>query len=180
MYIVKVHLCVGKRKKWQNLLLSQLVALYHLIAWVSFVGMLSLCCFLIRDRCWQSPCIYPSYLFSAPVMHYEKLRSFCPVTVWCILKLVKNTIWLTLISRTGRHAWTIDSFLIRYLGQKLPRIPKYSIITLIPGHTNCKTDSSILALLRAGSVFVSTYEFLPLRTVGELTLLPSNDMFFPL
>lgn len=32
MYIVKVHLCVGKRKKWQNLLLSQLVALYHLIA----------------------------------------------------------------------------------------------------------------------------------------------------
>lgn len=32
MYIVKVHLCVGKRKKWQNLQLSLLVALYHLIA----------------------------------------------------------------------------------------------------------------------------------------------------
>lgn len=81
MYIVKVQLCVGKRKRRQNLLLSQPVALYHLIAWVSFVGMLSPHCSLIRDPCWQPPCIHPAHLFSAPVMHYEKLRAFCPVTV---------------------------------------------------------------------------------------------------
>lgn len=59
MYIVKVQLCVGKRKKWQNLLLPQPVALYHLIAWVSFVGMPSPYCSLIRDRCWQ---LYSSIL----------------------------------------------------------------------------------------------------------------------